>query len=139
MQFLVPNAEDDAMLTLVDPTLADGDEVPALPLPPVVDTQAVVLAGLLAGGTRPLLLDAAVVREIRPAAAAMLLALLRAKRTARVDARIVAAPPALRRRWAGRPLAAFFIADPDGVVTYGAEALFVCPDREGLGFAPSER
>lgn len=139
MPHLMTDVEETAMLELIDPTLEDGDEVPALPLPPVVDTQAVVLAGLLAGGTRPLVLDAANVREIRPAAAGMLLALLRAKRSAGVDARIVAASPVLRRRWAGHPLAPFFVADAGGAATYGAEALFVCPDREGLGFAPSER
>jgi len=139
MAHLTTDLDETAMLELVDPTMDDGGEM-ALPLPGVVDTQAVVLAGLLAGGTRPLVLDAANVRDIRPAAAGMLLALLRAKRGAGVEARIVAASPALRRRWAGHPLAAFFGADAGGgVATYGAEALFVCPDREGLGFAPSER
>jgi|GEM_PF-2052302 len=138
MPHLMTELDETAMLELVDPTIDDGGEM-ALPLPEMVDTQAAVLAGLLAGGTRPLVLDAANVRDVRPAAAAMLLALLRAKRGAGVDARIVAASPALRRRWAGHPLAAFFGAEADRVATFGAEALFVCPDREGLGFAPSER
>lgn len=129
--------DDTALLDLADPTLDGSDEIPALPLPRVVDTQAVVLAGLLAGGPRPLVLDGSGIREIHPNAAAMLLALLRAKHAAGVAARIVAAPPALRGRWAGHPLAAFFAAEVEAA--NAAEALFVCPDREGLGFAPSER
>jgi hypothetical protein len=126
------------MLDLTDPTLEDESvEVPALPLPEVVDTPAVVLAGMLSGGTRPLVLDAASVREIHPTAAPMLLALLRAKREAGVESRIVAAAPALHRRWAAHPLAAFFAAPRPS--TYGAEALFICPDREEIGFSPSAR
>ncbi|HYH81189.1 MAG TPA: STAS domain-containing protein [Longimicrobium sp.] len=127
------------MQEMMNPTLEADDEMPALPLPEVVDTPAVVLAGMLSGGTRPLVLDAANVREIHSAAAGMLLVLLRAKRSAGAGAAIVAASPALRRGWAGHPLAAFFAADAPGAATYGAEALFVCPDREGLGFAPSGR
>jgi len=126
------------MLDLIDPTMDDElAGVPALPLPEVVDSPAVVLAAMLAGGTRPLVLDAARVREIQPAAASMLLALLRAKRDAEVDARITGATPALRRRWAGRPLAAFFAEGAEPAL--GAEALFICPDREEIGFSPSAR
>jgi hypothetical protein len=124
------------MLDLTDPTLDDAG-MPPLPLPDVVDTPAVVLTGLLAGGTRPLVIDAARVREINPAAAQMLLSLLRAKRDAGADARIIAASPALRRRLAAHPLAAFL--DDAAAVAYGAEALFICPDREELGFSPSAR
>jgi hypothetical protein len=127
------------MLDLIDPTLEDIGEVPALPLPEVVDTQAVVLAGLLAGGTRPLVLDAAGVREIHEPAAAMLLALLRAKLGAGAEACIAGASPALRRRWAGHPLAAFITAGPHRSALHDAEALFVCPDRDELGFSPSLR
>ena len=124
------------MLDLTDPTLSDA-EVPPLPLPDVVDTPAVVLTGLLAGGTRPLVIDAARVRHIHPAAAQMLLSLLRAKRDAGSDARIIAATPALRRRLAAHPLAAFFSDAPAAAL--GAESLFTCPDREELGFSPSAR
>ncbi|HEU4561109.1 MAG TPA: STAS domain-containing protein [Longimicrobium sp.] len=127
------------MLDLIDPTMDEAGEVPALPLPEVVDTPAVVLAGLLAGGTRPLVLDAASVREIHDTAAAMLLALLRAKRDAGVDARLAGASPALRRRWAGHPLAAFITGEPPRSAHHDAEALFICPDRDELGFSPSLR
>jgi hypothetical protein len=127
------------MLHLIDPTIDDAGEVPALPLPEVVDTPAVVLTGLLAGGTRPLVLDAANVREIHETAAAMLLALLRAKRDAGADARINSASPALRRRWAGHPLAAFLSGEPHRPADQDAEALFICPDRDELGFSPSLR
>ncbi|HET7231869.1 MAG TPA: STAS domain-containing protein [Longimicrobium sp.] len=123
------------MLDLTDPTLDDA-EVPPLPLPDVVDTPAVVLTGLLAGGTRPLVIDAARVREIHPAAAEMLLSLLRAKRSAGAAARIIAATPALRRRWAAHPLAHFFAADE---AAHTGESLFICPDREEIGFSPSAR
>ncbi|HYJ80162.1 MAG TPA: hypothetical protein VEW03_11195, partial [Longimicrobiaceae bacterium] len=59
-----------------------GEERTLLPLPPVVDTQAVVLLGLLGGGRRPLLLDAEAVREVQPAAEPLLEALLRCSREA---------------------------------------------------------
>jgi hypothetical protein len=126
--------ERDEMLELIDPTLEDA-EIPALPLPEVVDTPAIVLAAMLAGGTRPLVLDGARVREIQPSAADMLVALLRAKRDADVDARITGASAALCRRMGAHPIAAFFAAS----ATYGAESLFICPDREDLGFSPSMR
>lgn len=124
------------MLDLTDPTLDDA-AVPPLPLPDVVDTPAVVLTGLLAGGTRPLVIDAVRVRDIHPAAAQMLLSLLRAKRDAGAEARIIAATPGLRRRLAAHPLAAFFSDAP--AAGGSAEALFTCPDREELGFLPSAR
>ena len=110
------------------------EEIPALPLPGVVNASAVVLVGLLAGGTRPLVLDASGVREVEPAAARMLLSLLEAKRDAGVEARIQGASAGLRRRFHAHDLAPFF-ADP----TPAGEALFVCPDRDDLGFSPSPR
>lgn len=110
-------------------------EVPLLPLPEVVDTPAVVLVGLLGGGTRPLVLDASAVREIEPAAAPLLAGLLRAKREAGIDARIAHASAALRARWARHALARYFA---DGEARSG-EALFTCPDRDELGFSPSHR
>jgi len=113
---------------------ADADELPTLPLPEIVDTPAVVFVGLLGGGTRPLVLDASAVREVEPAAARLLLSLLEAKRDAGVEARIRGASPALRRRFHAHDLAPFF-ADP----APAGEALFVCPDRDDLGFSPSPR
>lgn len=110
------------------------DEIPALPLPEVVDTPAVLLASLLGGGWRPLVLDASAVREVQATAAPLLLALLRAKRDAGVAARIVGASAALRRRFDGHELAAYFAGAADA-----DEALFICPDREELGFIPSPR
>jgi hypothetical protein len=112
----------------------EAEEMPALPLPEVVNTPAVVFVGLLGGGTRPLVLDASAVREVEPAAARMLLSLLEAKRDAGVEARIVGASAALRRRFHAHDLGPFF-AEP----VPGGEALFICPDRDHLGFAPSPR
>ena len=115
-------------------TAADSDELPSLPLPEVVDTPAVVFVGLLGGGTRPLVLDASAVREVEPAAARLLLSLLEAKRDAGVAARIQGASAALRRRFHAHDLGPYF-TDP----APAGEALFVCPDRDGLGFSPSPR
>jgi hypothetical protein len=87
---------------VMEPAARDIDELPPLPplpLPAVVDAPAVVFVGLLAGGTRPLVLDASAVREVEPAAARMLLSLLEAKRDASVEARIQGASAALRRRF----------------------------------------
>jgi hypothetical protein len=119
---------------VMEPAARDIDELPPLPLPAVVNAPAVVFVGLLAGGTRPLVLDASGVREVEPAAARMLLSLLEAKRDAGVEARIQGASAALRRRFHAHDLAPFFAdASPAG------EALFVCPDRDELGFSPSPR
>lgn len=123
------------MLDLLDPTIDEMGEIPPLPLPEVVDTPTVVLAGLLAGGTRPLVLDASRVREVHPPAAPLLAALLRSKREAGVEARISGATALLRRRWARHALAAYF----DDREMHGSEAIFVCPDRDELGFSPSLR
>jgi anti-anti-sigma regulatory factor len=109
--------------------LVENDTV--LPLPEVVDSPTVVFAGLLGGGPRPLVLDASAVREVEPAAARLLVALLRAKRDAGVAAGIRGASEALRGRFRTHELAAYF-AEP-------AESLFVCPDRDELGFTPSLR
>lgn len=110
------------------------EEVPLLPLPPVVDTPAVVLLGLLCGGGRPLVLDASAVREVEPTAEPLLEALLRATLHAGLPARIVGAGAQLRRTFENRPLAAFFF-DP----SVADEQLFVCPDRDASGFQPSPR
>ena len=110
--------------------LALDDEAPVLPLPALLDTPTVVLAGLLSGGTRPLILDASAVREVDAAAAGLLASLLRAKRDAGVEARIVGARGAIVR---GGPLAPFVEHGP------AAEAIFICPDRDELGFTPSAR
>jgi hypothetical protein len=120
-----------------EPRAAAGEraeEVPLLPLPPVVDTPAVVLLGMLCGGGRPLVLDASAVREVEPTAEPLLEALLRATRHAGLPACILGAGPALRRAFAGRPLAAFLAAAPPA-----DEQLFVCPDRDAPGFQPSLR
>jgi hypothetical protein len=122
------------MLRLLNPVNDEMEEMPALPLPEVVDTPAVVLAAMLAGGTRPLVLDASATREIEPTAAPLLASLLRAKADAGVEARILHASPALRRWWHRHALAAWFADDAQG-----AESLFVCPDRDELGFTPSLR
>jgi anti-anti-sigma regulatory factor len=113
---------------------AEEVEVPSLPLPEVVDTAAVVLAGMLAGGTRPLVLDASRVRQVQGTAAPLLAALLRAKREAGVEARISGASAELRHRWARHALAVYF-----GEANPGPDALFTCPDRDELGFSPSLR
>jgi hypothetical protein len=119
---------------MLSPAARDADELPPLPLPEVVDTPAVVFVGLLGGGTRPLVLDASGVREVEPTAARLLLSLLEAKRDAGVEARIQGASAALRRRFHAHDLASYFAdAAPAG------EALFVCPDRDDLGFIPSSR
>jgi anti-anti-sigma regulatory factor len=110
---------------------ADEMEIPVLPLPEVVDTPAVVFAGLLGGGPRPLVLDASAVRVLEPAAARLLVSLLRAKRDAGARAYIRGASEALRGRFRTHELAAWFV-EP-------VEALFVCPDRDDLGFTPSQR
>jgi anti-anti-sigma regulatory factor len=102
-----------------------------LPLPEVVDSPAVVFAGLLGGGPRPLVLDASAVREVEPAAARLLVSLLRAKRDIGALAGICGASAELRGRFRTHELAAYF-AEP-------AESLFVCPDRDDLGFTPSLR
>ena len=122
------------MPELMDFPVEEADESPVLPLPEVVDTPAVVFAGLLAGGTRPLVLDASAVREVQPTAAPLLAALLRAKRDAGVEARIANASAALRRRWERHALGAYFGGEP-----HGAESMFTCPDRDELGFSPSLR
>jgi len=110
---------------------ADEAEIPVLPLPEVVDTPAVVFAGLLGGGPRPLVLDASAVRVLEPAAARLLVSLLRAKTDAGAQACVRGASEALRSRFRSHELAAWF-AEP-------ADALFVCPDRDDLGFTPSRR
>lgn len=112
----------------------EREDAAVLPLPPVVDTPAVVLAGLLGGGGRALVLDASAVREVQPEAEPLLEALLHAKRRAGSPARIVGASPALRRRLEDHPLASYLSNDASG-----DEMMFVCPDRDGPGFRPSPR
>jgi hypothetical protein len=124
------------MLELLEP---DADAVLSrddhlLPLPEEVDTQAVVLAGMLAGGMRPLLLDASAVRRVEPRAETLLLSLLRVKQQAGFTASLRNASRALRRHYAGHALAAFFEHDPGA-----AEDFLTCPDRDGDGYQPSER
>jgi len=103
-----------------------------LALPEVVDAAAVVLLGLLAGNGRPVVLDARRVREIEPNAAPLLLALLRATRAVGYEARITAGSPRLRR--ANPELAPFFDTSPAG-----EDLLFLAPDLDEAGFAPSAR
>jgi ABC-type transporter Mla MlaB component len=126
--------EDGAMLQLMDDVLGGTSEAAALPLPEVVDTPAVVLAGLLAGGARPLVLDASAVREVQAAAVPLLASFLRAKHDARAEARIVGASRALRARLADTELAPWL-----DEASAGVEAFLVCPDRDELGFSPSLR
>ena len=122
------------MMELMDAALDAPEELPAVPLPETVDTLAVVFASLLGGGTRPLVLDASAVREVHPAAAPLLVSLLRSKREAGVPAQIEGASEALRRGLAGHALAAYLAGPADG-----DEVLFVCPDRDRLGFSQSRR
>ena len=122
------------MTDLLDPRIDEIDDVPVVPLPEVVDTAAVVLTGMLAGGTRPLVLDASAVRQVQPKAAPLLASLLQAKRNAGVEARIAHASPALRERWHRHALAAYFDDD-----ARGRDSIFICPDRDELGFTPSLR
>lgn len=110
-------------------------EPAVIPLPPVVDTPAVVLLGMLVGGARPVVLDASAVREVQPTAAPLLDSLLRSVRAAGAPARMAGASAALRRRHAGQPLAAWFAAQEPT----DDELLFVCPDRDETGFTPSPR
>jgi hypothetical protein len=120
---------------VMEPAAHAADELPPLPFLPlreVVGAPAVVFVGLLAGGTRPLVLDASAVREVEPAAARMLLSLLEAKRDAGVEARIQGASAALRRRFHAHDLAPFFAdAAPAG------ESLFVCPTATTSASAPA--
>ena len=122
------------MLTMDKRAAAGADDAMVLPLPPVIDTPAVVLLGMLGGGCRGLVLDAAELREVQPTAAPLLEALLRATREAGFPARIVGAPPALRRALAGSHLGAYLADAPET-----DEHIFVCPDRDTLGFQPSLR
>lgn len=118
-------------MELIDSVPDTADDLPVLPLPKVVDTPAVVFVGLLSGGTRPLVLDARAVREVQPSAAPLLVSLLRAKRDAGVPARIEGASAAV--------LGVAGLAEYATGATRGDEALFVCPDRDALGFSPSLR
>lgn len=121
------------MLTIQATTTGPGEDAALLPLPAVVDTQAVVLIGLLGGGRRPLLLDASAVREVQPAAAPLLEALLRCSREAGYPARLLCADAALRAAFYDHPLAAY-LAD----AAEDEEAVFI-RDRDELGFRPSLR
>ena len=108
-----------------------GKSAIVVPLPPVVDTQAVLLLGMVVGAARPVVLDAAAVREVEPTAAVLLESLLRTA----ANVRVANAPDALRRGLQGRPLAAFFTP----ALPADDELMFVCPDRDELGFQPSLR
>jgi anti-anti-sigma regulatory factor len=121
------------MLALLETEPAEHPDTPELPLPPRVDTQAVVLAGMLCGGRRPLLLDASAVTEIEPRALPLLLALLRMKREAGQAAWVRGPSAALRRVFAGTPLETYFS------LPESADSFLLCPDRDGDGFLPSER
>ena len=114
---------------------AEREEAVEIPLPPVVDTPTVVLLAMLVGGPRPVLLDASPVREIEAPAAPLLESLLRSLADAGTPPRVTGASAALRRRWRGHPLAAWLAAAPRPA----DEALFTCPDRDEIGFAPSFR
>ncbi|HYW08016.1 MAG TPA: hypothetical protein VE913_13730 [Longimicrobium sp.] len=102
-------------------------------LPAVVDTSAVVFLSMLAGRGRAMRLDASAVREIGVEAAPLLVSLLETARGAGYAVGITGASAMLRRRWGGGPLATFLISD------CAEELLFVCPDREAIGFHPSPR
>jgi hypothetical protein len=106
--------------------------VAEMALPEVVDSAAVVLLGLLAGGGRPVVLDASRVRTLEPSAAPLLLSLLRSTRAVGYEARITGASPRLRSEHPA--LALFFAAD-----VAEDEFLFLAPDLDGAGFAPSSR
>jgi hypothetical protein len=113
----------------------EDEDVAVIPLPPVVDTPAVVLLAMLVGGVRPVVLDASAVREVHDAAAPLLDSLLRSLVEAGATARVTGAGAALRRRWRGHARADWLAAGP----WRGDDALFVCPDRDEPGFAPSLR
>lgn len=121
------------MLTIQTTTPERGEDAGLLPLPPVVDTQAVVLLGLLGGGRRPLLLDASSVREVQPAAEPLLEALLRCSREAGYPARLVGADAAVRALLQDHPLAAYLAESAED-----EEAVFI-RDCDELGFRPSLR
>lgn len=116
--------------------VADREEVDVLPLPPVVDSPAVVLLHLLLGAGRPVVLDAGAVREVEPEAAGLLEAVLRSAREAGVPVRVENAGAGVRRQLAGHPLLRWL---DDDLPAWGDETLFVCPDRDALGFQPSLR
>ena len=106
-----------------------------IPLPPVILTSDVVLLGFLLARGTPVLLDAAEVTDIEPAAEPMLEAVLLAAREADVDVRVVRADARLRERYAASPIAPYL----DSGVFADDEALFLAPERDAAGFLPSLR
>ncbi len=125
------------LLTLARGAAAAREEdTPEIPLPPVVDTPTVVLLAMLVAGPRPVALDASAVREVEEGAAALLESLLCSLDEAGTPARVEGASASLRRRWRGHPLGDRMIP---AAAWSGDEAMFICPDRDELGFAPSFR
>jgi anti-anti-sigma regulatory factor len=121
------------MLSLLE-NHGSADETDVLPLPPLLDTRAVVLAGMLAGGMRPLLLDATAVTEVEERAVPLLLALLRVKQAAGLGALLLNVSPRLREALRGSELEPWLEARQDP-----PEVFLTCPDRDGPGYLHSER
>jgi anti-anti-sigma regulatory factor len=116
--------------------LPGADAAPVIPIPPVLDTPAVVLVGILLGQGCDVVLDGSSVHTVEPEAADALARLL--DRLVRTGGRVVlhGVSPVVRGRLAGHELSAF-IAAP-GVVARD-EAVLTCPFLEGTGFRPSPR
>lgn len=106
-----------------------------LPLPAVLDAAAAALVVVLAARGRPVVLDAARLREIHADARFVLEEFVASRGTGPAPARIANLPAALRARLEGSPLLAHATTLPAE-----EETLFLCPDRDGAhGFVPSGR
>jgi hypothetical protein len=114
----------------------DVDGSPVIPLPPVLDTPAVVLVGMLMGYGCDVVLDASSVHTVEMEAADGLARLL--DRRVRTGGRVVlrGASPAVRVRLAQHALRAFMAA-PDLVER--DEAALTCTFLDATGFLPSPR
>jgi hypothetical protein len=112
-----------------------GEDARVLPLPPVLDTPAVALLHLLAGRMRPVVLDAAELREVRPDALRLLEALFPTFGADGSVARIVNLGRTVRGQLRGSPL----LAAATGRAWSDDDGLFTSPDLDDTGFVPSER
>ena len=108
-----------------------------LPLPAVLDAAAAGLVVVLAARGRPVVLDAAELREVRADALFVLEEFLLTRGAGPGPARISNLSPGLRARLHGSPVLDYAAAPWEGD---DDERLFLCPDREGeMGFVPSGR
>jgi hypothetical protein len=104
-----------------------------LPLPPVLDTPAVALLHMLSGRLRPVVLDAAELREVRPEALRLLERLFATFGADGSEARIVNLGRAARAQMRGSPL----LAHATGRAWSDDDVLFTSPDLDDTGFVPS--